>query len=166
MRTLATFAVIATFSSACVNSSYTVPDNQRLAYMSLESGSPTVGRCGERYKLGLFYGGLTQALPEGVEGHASARKAKGAASGAFGASMVSLGMSVAAVVLVATADWDQPGVDVPDEAWAGLGLAAGALIPATIGAVLGLNAQAHGFDALNRYNDSVANETDANVCGR
>jgi hypothetical protein len=166
-RRLASVAAL-TALVGCATTEY-VPQQPRFARVEHEGFRRTVSRCGERYALDeSMFSGLDGIFPADTEARGYAQRAQGARQQAFWLSMTSLAMSTAAVILVAVDLQDEPGPledEIQGEGIAGLVLAGTSLIPALVSAGATRRSEARLQDALNAYNDSVADRDTGAVCG-
>jgi hypothetical protein len=143
--------VLALCSEAC-SSSYQPARSPRIAVIQ-EGGSPTLVRDGQRFSVGLFGGGLADAVQGNpvAEEHASTYKTLSIAG--WSVYVAGLGSSVAGLYLLATDNNISGSNDANDTAGAALALGGVAALVTSL--VLITSAQPHLWDAVNIYNDGV-----------
>jgi hypothetical protein len=147
MRSIAAIA-FALLLEAC-SSSYQPARSPRIAVIQ-EGGAPTLVRDGQSFSVGLFGGGLEDAVQGNptAEGHASTYKTLTIAG--YSCYVAGLGSSIAGLYVLAS---DKAG-DSGNET-AGATLALGGVAALITSFVLITNAQPHLWDAVNSYNDGV-----------
>lgn len=150
--------VVAAGQVACVAPAHTYDRSRELAYLEWENGIMRMHRCSQPTTInsGFFIRGFDEAFPPGSEAAEYARNAERHSEVAFALGMVTVAMSIVAVALVFSADYDQTfSNEVPSETWAALGVASAALVPGFIGAAQAASAQTRTFDAVNAYNEAT-----------
>ena len=148
-RLLSVTVAFALFSGAC-SSSYQPARSPRIA-VTQEGGTPTLVRDGQTFSVGLFGGGLEDAVQgnPAAEEHASAYKTLSIAGWSF--YVAGLGSSVAGIYVLAA---NRAG-DSNNNETAGTVLALGGVAALVTSLVLLANAPPHLWDAVNIYNDGV-----------
>jgi hypothetical protein len=116
-----------------------------------EGGSPTLVRDGQTFSVGLFGGGLEDAVQgnAAAEEHASTYKTLSIAG--WSVYVAGLGSSVAGLYLLAS----ENKVGGSDNDAAGAALALGGVAALVTSLVLLTSAQPHLWDAVNIYNDGI-----------
>lgn len=145
----ATGCVTAMLLLGC-SSSYRPPNSPRIAY-TISGGAPALYKNGKEYPLGLFYGGVGDAVEGNPRAEAEARTANHLMIGGWAAYVGGLASSVAGISMGAI---DPHRHDTRSEV--GSYLLVGGLVTFVASVVLIFNAAPHAYDAVNIYNDGVA----------
>jgi len=166
MRRVALLIISFVLAPACASSQYQ-PKARRFVSGAVNAGVPKLRRCDQTQVLGPFFSGVPELFPADSAAQAPALQAK---RNQTTAGILSIGGSVlsgvgTAFVAVDLADDDGPGTnDIETLGAVGFGLAIGGLITSIAGASKTTQARARLLDAVNVYNDEVADLTDAEVC--
>jgi hypothetical protein len=150
-RITSTTVALVLFCEAC-SSSYQPARSPRISVIQ-EGGSPTLVRDGQTFSVGLFGGGLEDAVRgnPAAEEHASSYKTLSIAG--WSVYVAGLGSSIAGIFLLADNRAGGSNNDANDAAGAALALGGVAALVTSI--VLLSTAQPHLWDAVNIYNDGV-----------
>jgi hypothetical protein len=125
----------------------------------MKGGIPSYMRDGQFYAGGAFGGDLDKAVRGNPEAEAHARAYQdGMLAGFLTAFGGGVSMGTGAAVLLANGN--PPNDRSPSAQTAGVVLLAGGLAAAIVGGVLYRNAEPHQWDAINIYNDGLADSTD------
>jgi len=149
-RLLSVTVALALLSEAC-SSSYQPARSPRISVIQ-EGGSPTLVRDGQTYSVGLFGGGLGDAVEGNPAADEHATTYKTLSIAGWSVYVAGLGSSIAGIYLLA--DSNRGGGDSGQET-AGAALALGGVAALVTSLVLISTAQPHLWDAVNIYNDSV-----------
>jgi len=133
------------------SSSYQPARSPRVATV-MEGGSFTLVRDGKRYPVGIFGGGIEDAVEGNAEAEEHARAYRNLTVAGLSTSVLGLGMEIGGLVL--TANNSGFGGDSANGP-AGAALVFSGLAAVVVGSVLMASAQPHLWDAVNTYNDGI-----------
>lgn len=138
------------FLEGC-SSSYQPARSPRIATL-MEGGTYTLVRDGKRYPVGMFGGGLEDAVEGNAEAEEHAHAFRNLLIAGTATTVLGLGSEIGGLVI--TADNSGFGGDSGRGA-AGAALVFSGAVAVVVGLVLTASAQPHLWDAVNAYNDGV-----------
>lgn len=164
IRGLTLFGLV--FAVGCVQPAHTVRKSRELAYLQSTGDRLQIHRCGTTQPIsGFTLHHVDESFPPDTAASRHGRSAEVYSGWATGLSILSGALSVAGLVLVLTADYDAVS-GVPDQSAAGIGLAAGALVPGAVAGALAASSRTRLLDAVNAYNEETFAHPDAACADR
>ncbi|MEM1025090.1 MAG: hypothetical protein AAGD10_07910 [Myxococcota bacterium] len=163
MKCLAFGVSLLVLTQACASTSY-VPQNRRFVTTRASVMSLELSRCEQRAQVDPFFSGVDEIFPADSRSRAlakSARKRQTTSAVVVIAGSV-LAMTGTVMYIVDQTNNGSNGIGTAGSV--GIGLFGGGLAVSLAGAPLQLKARAELLDAVNVYNDEVANLSDAEVC--
>jgi hypothetical protein len=149
MRRFTPATVALALVSAACSSSYQPARSPRISVIQ-EGGSPTLVRDGQSFSVGLFGGGIEEAVRGNAAAEEHATSYKTLSIAGWSVYVAGIGSSVAGLYLLAD---NKVGGSDNDTAGATLALSGVAALVTSL--VLIASAQPHLWDAVNIYNDGV-----------
>lgn len=142
--------------ASCVHPAHVEKTSRELAYIESTWSRTEIQRCGKAYPIntGFILHNVDEAFPAGSEAAAHGRAAEEHAETAMWLTLASTVLSITGLLVTVTADYDAAS-GLPGQAWAGISIAALAVVPTSIATGQAVSAQTRVYDAVNAYNDAV-----------